>query len=204
MIATDLGGMGGVEVVAPSRVRDVVVRLAGSSSARLTEDQAVDVARRVGASWAITGGISAAQGGYLLDVTMHNVRGAKPAESFTIMRSNPIELGQLAATRLASLLDAIPGNGTPRYSGIETRTPDAYRHFVRGMLAAEAEKSGRQPRELDAAIAARLRFRAKPFACGGASPPGSATTQSGRRLAALEARTRGRLPELERLGRRTA
>src|SRR6185503_8149969 len=46
MIATDLGSMGGVEIVAPSLVRDVVVRLAGSSSAHLSEDQAIDVARR--------------------------------------------------------------------------------------------------------------------------------------------------------------
>ena len=198
MIATDLGGMGGVEVVAPSRVRDVVVRLAGSSSARLTEDQAVDVARRVGASWAITGGISAAQGGYLLDVTIHSLRGAKPAESFTIMSSNPIELGQLAATRLASLLDAIPGNSTPRYSGIETRSPEAYRHFVRGMLASEAEQSGPAAREFDAAIqldsqfVQAIRMRRSVAAWLG-------DTQSDRRLAALEARNEGRLSELERL-----
>jgi len=198
MIATDLGGMGGVEVVAPSRVRDVVVRLAGSSSARLSDDQAVDVARRVGAAWAITGGISAAQGGYLLDVTIHNVRGTKPAESFTIMSSNPIELGQLAATRLASLLDALPGNKTPRFSGIETRSPEAYRHFIRGMLAADAEQSGPAAQEFDAAIALDSEFvqaiRMRRSVAGWLGD-----TMTDRRLAALESRHEGRLPEFERL-----
>ena len=198
MIATDLGGMGGTEVVAPSRVRDVVVRLAGSSSARLTEDQAIDVARRVGATWAITGGVSAAQGGYLLDVTMHNVRGAQPPESFTILAANPIELGQLAATRLASLLDAIPGAGVPRYSGIETRSPEAYRHFVRGVQAEESEKSPEAVRELDAAIALDSDFveaiRARRNVAGWL---GDEALQ--RKLSEIEARRASRLPEFERI-----
>jgi DNA-binding SARP family transcriptional activator len=38
MIATNLDAMGGIEIVAPSRVRDVVVRLAGSPTARLTDE----------------------------------------------------------------------------------------------------------------------------------------------------------------------
>ncbi|MGH7620361.1 MAG: BTAD domain-containing putative transcriptional regulator [Gemmatimonadaceae bacterium] len=198
MIAADLGGMGGVEVVAPSRVRDVVVRLAGASSAHLSEDQAVDVARRLGAAWAITGGISAAQGGYLLDIAIHNVRVTKPAESFTIMSSNPIELGQLAATRLASLLDAIPGTGAPRYSGIETRSPEAYRHFVRGTLATEAEQPAIAARELDAAIALDSEF-VQAIRMRRAVADWLGDDATNRRLAPLEARHESKLPELERL-----
>ncbi len=197
MIATDLGGMGGVEIVAPSRVRDVVVRLAGSSSARLTEDQAVDVARRVGASWAITGGISKAQDGYLLDVTMHDVRGGKAPESFTLMSSNPIELGRLAAARLAALLDAVAGT-MPRYSGIETTNPEAYRHFVRGSQASDAEQSAVAARELDAAIALDSDF-VEALRARRSIAEWLGDTATKRVIDAVSARRQGRLSEFERL-----
>jgi DNA-binding SARP family transcriptional activator/TolB-like protein len=198
MIAADLGAMGGMEVVAPSRVRDVVTRLAGSSSARLTEDQATDVARRVGATWVVTGGVSAAQGGYLLDVTMRNVANAGETESFTILSSNPIELGRLAATRLASLLNLAPGGGAPRYSGVETNSPEAYRHFLRGMLAVDGGETSEAITELDAAIARDSGFvdaiRARQRLAGWL-----ADTALEHRLAALGRRHESRLPEIERL-----
>jgi DNA-binding SARP family transcriptional activator/tetratricopeptide (TPR) repeat protein len=198
MIATDLGGMGGVEVVAPSRVRDVVVRLAGSSSAHLSDDQAIDVARRVGANWAVTGGVSAAKDGYLLDLTVRNVASTSETESFTILANDPIELGRLAARRLVGLLNVVPGGGAPRYSGIETKSPEAYRRLIRGMLAAEAEQSDDAIRELDAAIALDSDFVAAIRARRGvAAWIGDVEGES--RFAALERRHENRLPEIERL-----
>lgn len=198
MIATELDAMGGVEVVAPSRVRDVIVRLTGSSSARLTDDQAMNVARRVGARWSITGGVSSATGGYLLDVTMRDVTDAGETESFTILASNPIELGRLAASRLASLLAIGPGGGTPRYSGIGTANPDAYRLFIRGDLAGEAEQYSDAARALDSAIALDSGFvSAIRIRRDIADRLGDATTS--RRLAAIEQRNANRLPEIDRL-----
>ena len=198
MIATDLGGLGGVEVVAPSRVRDVVVRLAGSSSAHLSDDQAVDVARRLGANWAVTGGVSTAKDGYLLDLTVRNVASTSETESFTILASDPIELGRLAARRLVGLLNVVPGGGSPRYSGIETQSPEAYRRLIRGMLAAEAEQSDDAIRELDAAIALDSDFVAAIRARRGiAGWLGDVAGE--RRFAALEHRHENRLPEIERL-----
>jgi DNA-binding SARP family transcriptional activator/tetratricopeptide (TPR) repeat protein/TolB-like protein len=198
MIATDLGGMGGVEVVAPSRVRDVVVRLAGSSSAHLSDDQAIDVARRVGANWAITGGVSTAKDGYLLDLTVRNVASNGETESFTILANDPIELGRLAARRLVSLLNVVPGGSAPRYSGIETKSPEAYRRLIRGMLAVEAEQSADAVRELDAAIALDSDFVAAIRARRGVAA-WIGDVEGERRFAALERRHENRLPEIERL-----
>lgn len=197
MIATDLDGQRGVESVAPSRVRDVVARLAGSGSARLTDDQSMDVARRLRASWSVTGGLSVAPSGYVLDVTVRNVNNVSESETFTILAANPVELGRQAANRVAAILAMGPG-GTARYSGIETASADAYRHFTRGMLSLSAEKLADAATQLDSAIAEDSGFveaiRAREAVAAGLGD------ESGvRRYALLSARHEDRLPELERL-----
>lgn len=199
LIASDLGQLGVVDVVAPSRVREVVARLSGSSTARLSEEQAIDVARRVGATWAVTGGISTAKGGYLLDVTLRKVGDAAETESFSILAANPIELGRLAADRLASLLNVSPGGGSAaRYSGVATSNPEAYRRFVRGMLASDAEQFSTAAAEFDAAIALDSQFvdairarRTIAYMLGDAAAMG--------RLRQLEVRYESRLPPIERI-----
>lgn len=198
MIASSLDGMGGVEVVAPSRVRDVVARLAGSSSARLTESQGVDVARRVGATWAITGGVSRTRNGYVLDVAARNVRDASQNESFTIVASDPIALGRSAAERLSTFLSVTPNGSAPRYSGLETTSPDAYRHFIRGQLAVEAEQFSDAERELDAAITADSSF-VEAVRARHTIADLTGDTSLSRKLTALAARYADRRSEIERL-----
>ncbi len=197
MIATDLDGLRGVESVAPSRVRDVVARLAGSGSARLTEDQSMDVARRLRAGWAVTGGLSVAPTGYVLDVTVRNVANVSQSETFTILAENPVELGRHAADRVATILAVGPG-GTARYSGIETANADAYRHFTRGMLALGAEKLADAAIQLDSAIAEDSGFveaiRGRESVAAALGDDAGA-----HRLALLGAHHEDRLPELERL-----
>jgi DNA-binding SARP family transcriptional activator/tetratricopeptide (TPR) repeat protein len=197
MIATDLDGLRGIESVAPARVRDVVARLTGSGSARLSEQQSMDVARRLRAGWSVSGGLSVAPNGYVLDLTVRNVADASESEAFTILASNPVELGHQSATRVARILAAGPG-GAARYSGIETSNADAYRHFTRGMMAASSEKLAEAAGELDSAIAEDSGFveaiRVRQSVAGVLGDANGA-----HRLALLAARHEDRLPELERL-----
>lgn len=202
LIATNLGSSGGLEIISPSRVRDVVARLAGSSSAHLTDEQSVDVARRLGASWAVTGGLSTANGGYLLDITARSVKNPADFESFSVFASTPLELGGLAASRLETLLGVLPGAdeaaGTVRFSGFETNSAEAYRHFIRGTLAMEAEQLGDAARELDAAIALDSGFAdAIRSRWSVAGYLGDAGTE--RKLAELKKKSENRLPEFSRL-----
>ena len=152
MIAGNLETMATIDVVAPSRVRDLIVRLRGSDTARVDDNQALDVAHRLGASWAVTGGVSKGDHGYLLVMMVRDAESGRPAQSFTVLSDNPIELGRMAAARLATVLDAA-GSGSPRYAGIETTSPEAYTHFMRGMLAQDGERLTDAARELDMAIA---------------------------------------------------
>jgi DNA-binding SARP family transcriptional activator/tetratricopeptide (TPR) repeat protein/TolB-like protein len=199
-IATDLDGLGAVEVVAPVRVREVLVRLAGSPTPRITQEQSADVARRLGASWVVTGGVSTApKGGYLLDVTLRSLADPSAhAETFVVESDNPLALGSQAAAKLASLLNVGSSGGAPRYSGIETSSPEAYRHYIRGMIAVDAERYLDSARELDAAIALDSGFvvaiRARQ---GVASELGDGALS--RRLGAVARRYASRLPEFDQL-----
>jgi len=197
MIATDLDGLRGVESVAPARVRDVVARLAGSGSARLSEQQSMDVARRLRAGWSVTGGLSVAPNGYVLDLTVRNVADVSRSEGFTILASNPVELGRQAATRLATMLAAGPG-GAARYSGIETSNAAAYRHFTRGMMAASSEKLAEAAGQLDSAIAEDSGF-VEAIRARQSVAVGLGDANGMHRLALLAVRHEDRLPELERL-----
>lgn len=199
MIASDLAGMGDVEVVPPVRVRDVLVRLAGSPAPQITQEQSADVARRLGASWVVTGGVSTTAGGYLLDVTVRNLAAPRDsARTFVVQSSNPVELGRLAAEQLASVLNVAASGAGPRYSGVETTSPEAYRDFVRGMAAVDAERWADAGRDLDAAIALDSGFvvalRARRDI---ASTLGD--TALARRLTGLARRHAARLPEFDRL-----
>ncbi|HEY4130291.1 MAG TPA: BTAD domain-containing putative transcriptional regulator, partial [Gemmatimonadaceae bacterium] len=198
MIANDLSAMGGIEVVAPGRVRDVIVRVTGSSNARVSQEQATDVARRVGATWVVTGGVSNATNGYLLDLTMRSVGGSVNPQSFTILAASPVELGRMAAARLATVLNASANDSVPRFSGVETNSPDAYHHFIRGMLASDAERLADAATEFDAAIALDSSFvmaiRARRSV---AHLMGDDALD--RRLAPLEQRYASRLSDFDRL-----
>jgi DNA-binding SARP family transcriptional activator len=153
MIAADLSGTSGLEVVAPSRVRDAIARAAGRNDARLSDDQAADLARRLGATLVVTGGLTAGSGLYMLDVTISDVATHTQLETYHLIATNPIELGRLSAVRLVDAASARASSGAPRFADIETTSPEAYKHFVRGLQASEQGRYPEDAREFDQAIA---------------------------------------------------
>jgi DNA-binding SARP family transcriptional activator/TolB-like protein len=155
LIATELDAIGGIEVIAPSRVREATLRLAGSSSAAITENQAVDIARRLGATWVVLGGVSTVKDGYLLDVTVRPVDRPNAGQSFTLKSPDLMELGQLTASRLATAfnVDHVAGAGQAQSAEVMTTSPASYQYFVRGSMAREGGRYTEAARDLDSAIA---------------------------------------------------
>lgn len=197
LIATELDAIGGIEVIAPSRVREVTLRLAGSSSAPITESQAVDIARRLGATWVVLGGVSTVKDGYFLDITVRPVDKQNAGQSFTVKSPDLMELGQLTASRLAKALDVehVAGAGEVQFADVATSSPASYQYFVRGVMARDGGRYTEAARDLDSAIARDSGFvdavRAR------------RTLWPDRRedivLAGLEKRYASRLSEFERL-----
>ena len=120
-----------------------------------------------------------------------------PAPS-CVQSDNPLTLGSQAAAKLASLLNVASSGSGPRYSGLETTSPEAYRHYTRGMLAVDGERYQDAARELDAAIALDSGFV---VAVRGRQSIASelGDTALARRLATLERRYASRLPDFDQL-----
>ncbi|HEU4989320.1 MAG TPA: hypothetical protein VFT41_06040 [Gemmatimonadaceae bacterium] len=155
IITDNLSSEGGVDVVSQEQVRDVLLRRGTMRDAPLTAQDAIDVARRVGATVEVRGGISGGQGMYVLDVAARDVGTGATLASFTVMSADPVQLGRLAAARLLDVA-SVPSGGaaaTPRFADVATTRPEAYRHYVLALRAASEQRYGDELRELDAAIA---------------------------------------------------
>lgn len=156
LITNDLAAGGGiVDAVAPVRVRDVILRRGGAPDQPLPETEALDVARRVGATWSVTGGLTGASGTYILDLEVRDVASGDPVESFTVMAPDPVQLGHLAAARLLDIASVNAGHAgdPPRFASASTVSPEAYRHYVLGLDAESERRLADVTREFDAAIA---------------------------------------------------
>lgn len=151
MIAADLSHSDAVDVVPPSRVHDVVVRAGYASGAAISTDEATDIARRVSATWAVTASLTHGGGGYVLGLNVFNVSDGKLLRMYTVTGTDIMSLADAAAARVLDVADA--SNGAPHFADIETSSPAAYRHFVRGMQASAGGQFPDDERELDAALA---------------------------------------------------
>ncbi len=154
LISDDLAAGGTIEAVAPMRVRDVLARRGTASAASLSQSDALDVARRVGATWSVRGSLTGGGGAYILNLDVREVATGADVESFTVMAKNPVTLGELAAARLLDMATSAPGgsNAPPRFVAAAA-SPEAYRHFVLGLQAEGERRFPVDERELDAAIA---------------------------------------------------
>ena len=151
MIAADLSHSNAVDVVPPSRVQDVLVRAGYASGTAISTDQATDVARRVNATLAVSAELSHGGGGYVVGISVFDVSNGRLLRMSTVTGADILSVADAIAARV---LDAVNSTtGTPHFADIETSSPEAYRHFVRGMQASAAGQFPDDERELDAALA---------------------------------------------------
>lgn len=156
MISADLSRSSSVEVVAPSRVRDVAARVEPGGEDRLTTVDAMQVARGVDATWAVTGGITRGDGVYVMDAGVRDVASGRLLKLFTVTGTDILAVADQVASRILAAADS--GKPGPRLSDIETANVGAYQHFVRSVQAGYEGRYAAQVRELDAAIAADSGF----------------------------------------------
>lgn len=145
------GGSDALEVIDPSLLRDAARRQGVKDEAALSTDRAVQLARALGATWVVTGGVSHGQDVYVVDVTVRQVSDGRPLQVYTVTGNDILTVADRAAARIVGAAD-VDAKG-PRLADVETGNVEAYQHFVR---AIQAEQEGRYTdvdRELDAAIA---------------------------------------------------
>ncbi|MFI5280019.1 MAG: BTAD domain-containing putative transcriptional regulator [Gemmatimonadales bacterium] len=151
MITADLARNPAVDVVAPERVRDVLVRGGLAQRSDFTADELAHVGRDVGATWVVTGAFTRGDNVYVLDVSLRDVANGVVSHLYTVTGSDPPAVADAAAARV---LDAADANGPgPRFAAVETSSLEAYQHYVRALRLGAEGHGAESSKELDAAVA---------------------------------------------------
>jgi len=151
MIAADLSRSGNVTVVAPSRVREALRRRAATRSGEVGSEDALRVAREVGATWAVSGGLTRGEELYVLDVALRDASTGALVRLFTVTNPDILDVAEQAASHI--LATATASGAGPRLADVETGSVTAYQHYVRSVQAHGEGRFADESRELDAAIA---------------------------------------------------
>jgi DNA-binding SARP family transcriptional activator/predicted Zn-dependent protease/TolB-like protein len=156
MISADLSRSSAVDVLAPSRIRDIAAREELSDEGSLSTLDAMRIARAAGATWAVTGGITRGDGVYVVDAGVRDVSTGRLLELFTVTGSDILAVADQVSSRvLAAAASHAPG---PRLSDSETSNVGAYQHYANAVQAGYDGRFADQERELDAAITADSGF----------------------------------------------
>ena len=195
LLASKLSRTEAVEVVAPERVRQLLVRAQLDSSRPPSIQRLADLGRRVGARWMVSGTVSQGDSALALDLNVHEVETARRISLRVVQGRDILSLADAAAAQLLNAAGL--ASAGPRLADVETASVEAYESYTRAVLAGYAGRTAEAERELDAAIArdsgfatalrARLRLA-----------EGSANSEVVRRLTPLLDRYRTRLSEYER------
>lgn len=151
MIVADLSRSSAVDVIDPSRVLHVLARADFSAPAGLPLSTVLDLGRRVGATWVVSGTLSRANGVYILNFSVHDVATSDLVRPYVVSDADVMSLADHAAARLLAAANA-HGPG-PHLAEVETSSLQAYQHYVRAMQAGDEGRWLDQRREVDAAIA---------------------------------------------------
>lgn len=151
MIAADLSRSTAVDIVAPERVRAVLVRSGLLGRPELSAEELRSIGHRLGATWVVTGAFTRGKNIYVLDVSLRAVATASLTRLYTVAGADPLTVADAAAARVLDAADAAgPG---PRFAALETSSLEAYQHYVRSLQAVAQGQYAEGRRELDAAIA---------------------------------------------------
>ncbi len=150
MVSAALARSGAVEIIAPERIRDVSAR-AGYVARSVTDDDALQLARSVHATWSITASTNGDGTEHVLEIHVRDVATGKTIGLFSATGTNPVAVADEAAVRVRALANSTaPG---AHLADVETSNPEAYRRFVRAQQAQLDGRFAESNGELDAAIA---------------------------------------------------
>jgi DNA-binding SARP family transcriptional activator/tetratricopeptide (TPR) repeat protein/TolB-like protein len=151
MMAATLSRTTAVEIVTPERVRQIVARAQLDTSPIISRERLLDIGKRLGATWVVSGGVSGADSTFVFDVNVHDVTTGERVSFSVVEARSPMALAEAAAARV---LDAAgSASSGPRLADIETSSVEAYERYTRASLANSQGRHDDARRDADAAIA---------------------------------------------------
>ena len=196
MIDTKLANVAEIDMVPAARIRALMQRRGRTADVRVPDGDAVDLARRVGATLVAHGTLARDGQNFVLDLSVHDVRTAALVRNVVLTHTDPLTLADQAAARI---LDAANlSSGGPRLTGVETSSLEAYQYYMRHLEEAQLGRHSVAVRNLDASIALDSAFipalRARLSVAAGGND-----TALARRLRAQIQRYADRATEFDRL-----
>ena len=150
MLIADLSRASALEVIDPSLLRDAVQRRGVAREAALTTPDAVDLGRRLGATWVVTGGVTHGEGSYVVDITVRQAADGAPLQVYSVVGSDILTVADRAAARILTATNAHALG--PHLADVETGNVEAYQHYIRALQASQEGRPDDAGRELDAAV----------------------------------------------------
>ena len=151
MIDTKLANVSEIDMVPAARIRALMQRSGRTPDAGMADGDAVDLARRVGATLVAHGTLARDAQNFVLDLSVLDVRTAAPVRNVVLTHTDPLTLADQAAASI--LATANVSSGGPRLMDIETASLEAYQHYMRAQEHAQAGRPTAAMREIDASIA---------------------------------------------------
>jgi DNA-binding SARP family transcriptional activator/TolB-like protein len=144
MLAARLARSSSVEVVSPELMREIL-------PVGATLSQLLEAGRRASAQWVVSGSVTRAEQGLVMDVNIHAVANGRLISLTTVAAADPIALAdRMAARVLAAAGTTLEG---PSLAEVETASPEAYEAYIRYQRAADEDRGADAVAALDAAIA---------------------------------------------------
>jgi tetratricopeptide (TPR) repeat protein len=146
-----------VRVVSPEYLHDLRRRLFGSARGPIEEDQALEVARKAGATLLLSGQIAVLDATRFVSWRLVDTQGGK---SLAADRFEAADLAPVADRIIAGVLPLIVSESRTEtasapvpVSSLTTDSPQAYQYFVAGILARDAFKDQETVENLEKAVA---------------------------------------------------
>ncbi len=144
MLAARLARTSSVAVVSPELMREIL-------PAGATLSQLLEAGRRASAQWVVSGSVTRAEQGLVMDVNIHAAADGRLISLTTVAAVDPIALADRVAVRVLSAVGTTLEG--PTLAEVETASPEAYEAYIRYRRAADEDRGADAVAALDAAIA---------------------------------------------------
>jgi serine/threonine protein kinase/tetratricopeptide (TPR) repeat protein len=146
-----------IRVISPTYLQDLRRRLFGEGRGRIEESQALEIARKAGATYLLTGQIGVLGEDRYVTWTLMDVISGRSLAARRVDETRPMDLADriiagvvpvVAGKTNAAAADTLRGVAT-----ITTDSPDAYRHYIAGILDADLGYDAQAIRHFEQALA---------------------------------------------------
>jgi tetratricopeptide (TPR) repeat protein len=146
-----------IRIISPTYLQDLRRRLFGEGRGRIEESQALEIARKAGATYLLTGQIGVLGEDRYVTWTLMDVNSGESLAARRVDETRPTDLADriiadvvpvVARKTNSAAADTLTG-----VASITTDSPDAFRHYIAGVLDSDLQNDAQAIRHFEQALA---------------------------------------------------